>query len=210
MLLPIGQVTKATPNGTLPRLGEAPTGFWLDVVSEISELAQSIFHKHLLSVAIRGSAARNAAIVGVSDLDILAIVDDGFEDNNVDKDVCSTILPELDIDGTVTSRSTLLKANSHSWVRFSLAYSGWTVWGEDIVASLPAPKLAPHCVGHLDEFERWISTFKLNWETAENNEQKREICRWQMKTIIRSLFERAGIYQRYLSLRARFCALFSG
>jgi predicted nucleotidyltransferase len=190
LLQPIGIATRAEPGGLLPRLGQPPSGVWRSVAQELSELALTHFGDNLISVALRGSTARNAAIEGGSDIDIVAIVrDPPVETPDDDIPLKSKLLPDVKIEASMYQLNELLASERLRWMRFALAYSGWTVWGEDVIAKLPDPILGTDCWGHLPGYATWLENYRDKFETAESDDERREICRWLMKSIIRSLFE---------------------
>jgi hypothetical protein len=190
MLRPIGIATPADLDGVLPRLGQQPSGIWLSIATELSNSAHDYFGESLISVALRGSTARNTAIDGGSDIDIIAIVrDPPAQAPEDDIALNSKIRPDIKIEASVYQLKELLVPERHRWMRFSLAYSGWTVWGEDIIGKLPEPKIGPYCVGHLPEYMAWSKDYRGYFSKDVPDDERCDMCRWLMKSIVRSLFE---------------------
>ena len=54
---------------------------------------------------------------------------------------------------------------------------------------LPDPTLKLHCIAHLKVCDRWITDRKPIYKATAQPEQKKAICQWLMKRVVRSLFE---------------------
>ena len=55
-------------------------------------------------------------------------------------------------------------------------------------STLPDPTLKPHCIAHLKACDRWIAAWEPMFKTAAQPEQKKAICQWLMKRMVRSIF----------------------
>ncbi len=207
MLRTIGKANSAAPDGTLARLGKPPTGIWLETALDLAEQFSASLGPELLSVALRGSTARGAAVMNSSDIDIIAILRESTCDHSdQDLEFNSAIQPDLDVEASVLSIDQLLNSPSQEWLRFSLSYSGWTIWGKDFITGLAQPRLGPHCYGHLPRFEKWIASY--NAYSKENDKhENRDVCQWVMKRIVRSLFESVMMKERAYSRDIYPCAL---
>ena len=80
MLRPIGQVTSADAAGVLPRIGAPPLGHWARLASKVSAQLQQQYGSKLFAIALRGSTARGTAVAGVSDLDLLVLLNHSATD----------------------------------------------------------------------------------------------------------------------------------
>ncbi len=72
---------------------------------------------------------------------------------------------------------------------FSLAFSGSVISGPDLISTMPDPTLKPYCVAHLKGCDRWIAAWKPMFKATAQPDQKKAICQWLMKRMVRSLFE---------------------
>ena len=80
MLRPIGQVTSANAAGVLPRIGAPPSGHWARLASKVSAQLQHQYGSKLFAIALRGSTARGTSVTGVSDLDLIVLLNHSATD----------------------------------------------------------------------------------------------------------------------------------
>ena len=80
MLRPIGHVTSADASGVLPRIDAPPSGHWARLASKVSTQLQQQYASKLFAIALRGSTARGTAVAGVSDLDLIVLLNHSATD----------------------------------------------------------------------------------------------------------------------------------
>ena len=80
MLRPIGQVTSADASGVLSRIGAPPSGHWARLASKVSAQLQQQYASKLFAIALRRSTARGTAVAGVSDLDLIVLLNHSATD----------------------------------------------------------------------------------------------------------------------------------
>ena len=186
MLRPIGQVTFADAAGVLLRIGAPPTGHWARLASKVSAQLQQQYWSKLFAIALRGAKARGTAAAGVSDLDLIVLL------NHSATDILSGGLLSGHIVKVDLAQSTypdFMTQPKWAWMRFSLAFSGSVISGPDFISTLPDPTLKPHCIAHLKACDRWIAAWEPMFKATAQPEQKKAICQWLMKRMVRSLFE---------------------
>jgi hypothetical protein len=195
MLRPIGQLVRADANGFLPRVGACPEEPWASAARQLAEDSANLLRQELVAVALRGSVARRTMVLGVSDIDVVLVTQHPIAHPEMRPRITT---PDFAFDISTMTRDDLLQSPRMAWMRFSLAFSGWSVWGEDIVSALPEPRLDHHAIAHLRGVSRW-SMWEPMFDAAPEVERK-PICQWLMKRIVRSLFESVmgnlGIYSR--------------
>ncbi|MGL4238434.1 hypothetical protein [Tabrizicola sp.] len=197
MLRPIGELSRCDPSGRLPRLGVVPGEPWSSYSKSAVDQLVSSLGGNLVGIALRGSVARSRAIVGVSDLDLVVVTTDPVDE------VKPIEFPEAhgpSIDMVLLTQTEFLQGKKAAWLRFHLAYSGWTVWGADIVGALPAPTLGRHAIAHLKGLARWLPDWRRMFLEETTDAGKKEVCAWVMKRSVRSVFESVmlaeGVYSR--------------
>lgn len=182
VLLPIGSIVPAGADGCLPRLGRAPHGAFGRAAHRIAAGLARDLGDDLVAVVLRGSAARGTAVAGASDLDLVVVRHSCAEEPEV--------APErIEVEIVATTLADLLHAPAAAWLRFALAFSGWTIRGRDVVADLPDPTLGPHCIAHLRDVHRWGHRWRAMLDGDRDAAERRLTCRWLMKRIVRSAFE---------------------
>ncbi|MEO0931937.1 MAG: hypothetical protein AAFY14_15030, partial [Pseudomonadota bacterium] len=166
------------------------------VLAELTERLHAHYGDALISVALRGSVARGTDVIGVSDLDLVLFLS-GASDRFA---LQSSLMPGLRIETALVNADTFPIGGSDAWMRFILALSGWHVWGVDIIATLPPPHLGPHAMAHLPRADRWLAGWQVYWADETDAADRKDICQWLMKRIVRSLMEsqmlRLGAYSR--------------
>ena len=70
-----------------------------------------------------------------------------------------------------------------------MAFFGSVISGPDFISTLPDMTLKPHCIAHLKACDRWIAAWEPMFRATAQPEQKKAICQWLMKRMVRSLFE---------------------
>ena len=186
MLRLIGQLTSVDASGVLPRLDTAPSGRWARLATKLSAQLPQQYRSNLLAIALPGSTARGTAVAGVSALDLLVLLNHSATDipsgsllrgHRVKVDLAQSTYPEF------------MTQPKWAWMRFSLAFSGSVISGPDFISTLPDMTLKPHCIAHLKACERWIAAWEPMFKATAQPEQKKAICQWLMKRMVRSLFE---------------------
>ncbi len=162
------------------------------------------------SIVVRGSNARNAAVIGASDLDLVILTQGPIAQYKEPVTVPS--MPDLDVETVEVSVVEFLDPSSAKtrWLRFNLAFCGWTAWGEDVLPRLPPPQLDRRAYAHLPGLRRWIDTWRDMHREAPDDRERRAICSWIMKRCVRSSFEsimlEANVYTRDIYPCARIAA----
>ncbi|WP_299555557.1 nucleotidyltransferase domain-containing protein [uncultured Tateyamaria sp.] len=136
-----------------------------------------------VSIALRGSVARGAAVSETADLDLVVLFDDGAV---LPDTLRSDVLPNMPIEKSYVPRREFLTDDKWRWMRFTLAHNGHTIWGTDHLADLPEPHLGAHCYAHLRNADEWLEHWQVFWD---RDKDYHAICMWLMKRIVRSLFE---------------------
>lgn len=196
-LRPIGTVHPVKPDGTLPRLGIRPSAPWDLYASKVGDTALNAIGDGLVSVALRGSTVRATAVIGVSDLDLVIVTKTPVAR------IPETVIvaaPDLEIETLLITEDALLQDAKAAWLRFNLAFCGYTVWGRDLVSALSDPVLDTAAIGYLRNVSGWHD----KWQTYHKGETtdlgRKQVCMWLMKRCVRSLFESVmleeGVYTR--------------
>jgi Nucleotidyltransferase domain len=152
LLRPIGTLTYADSAGRLPRIGTRPPEPWLTAACQLADQYKAMLGDNLIAVALRGSVARDTMVTGASDIDLVLVTQRVVD---TPARVIAAIMPDLPVDVLIITRADLFQNPRMTWKRFTLAFSGWTVSGEDVVTALPDPILGPHAVAHLHGVSRW-------------------------------------------------------
>ena len=119
------------------------------------------YRSDLFAIALPGSTARGTAVAGVSDLDLIVLLNHSATD-----------IPS----------GGLLRGHR---VKVDLAQSTYP----DFISTLPDMTLKPHCIAHLKACDRCIAAWEPMFKATAQPEQKKAICQWLMKRMVRSLFE---------------------
>lgn len=197
MLRAIGTAHPVLPGGYLARQGVAPAQPWDGYAKQISTELYRSLGANLLSVALRGSTVRATAVIGVSDLDLVVVTKTAVKDVKVPHIIAA---PDLEIETALATEAELLRDPEFAWLRFNLAYCGHTVWGHDFIAELPPPVLDRTALAHVKNVDTWLAQWSEMFAKAPDDKERRAICVWLMKRVIRSLFESVmleeGVYSR--------------
>ncbi|MEM9584917.1 MAG: hypothetical protein AAGA08_17525 [Pseudomonadota bacterium] len=186
MLRAIGQAHRVTASGSLPRLGVAPSPPWDGYTRQITaELCRSL-GPNLLSVALRGSTVRATAVIGVSDLDLVIVTQKAVMDVAVPHIIAA---PDLEVETALATDQQLRSDPAFSWLRHNLTFCGFTVWGHDYLRDLPDPKLDDSAFAHVKAVEKWLKGWIDMMAAAPNDKERKAICTWLMKRVVRTLFE---------------------
>ncbi|MEO0917374.1 MAG: nucleotidyltransferase domain-containing protein [Pseudomonadota bacterium] len=158
---------------------------WFPVLDELTHSLLAHYGEALISIALRGSVARGTDVAGVSDLDLVL-----FLRGRTDPVALRTShMPDLTIEATPINADTFPSGPADEWMRFALALSGRHVWGADVVGELPQPRLGLHAMGHLPRADQWLAKWPVYWAEETSDADRKDICQWLMKRIIRSLME---------------------
>ena len=198
-LRPIGRTYSADENGRLPRIGRAPTPPWDAVCAEAVGQLLSDDTEGVVSVALRGSVSRGTAVRGTSDIDLVVVTDGA---SVIPDDLTLTTHRDIYVEVDAIDRTALVAGHPRAWPRFSLAFGGWTLWGEDIVATLPDPVLDHCAIAHLKGLNGWTKAWPDHYARATSDDDRRAVCVWLAKRCVRSAFEgvmrRERVYSRDL------------
>lgn len=186
ILRAIGELTSADENRELPRIGRAPGAHWPAVFGEQSQLLKSEFGDALISVILRGSVARRTDVAGVSDLDLCVVTNSAAGTGLV---LRSDLVPSLHLDVEYIDAGAFADPIRYRWLKFSLAHSGWTVWGADLISRLPEPKLNKEAIAHLKAVPKWLDQWMVYFDNSVDERGRKKVCAWVMKRMVRSIFE---------------------
>ncbi|MEP1537849.1 MAG: hypothetical protein ABJQ34_00090 [Paracoccaceae bacterium] len=182
-LRPIGRLVQADIHGILPRIGRAPHASWHPILKDIADQFKMANANGLFSMAVRGSVARGASVSEAADLDLVLIFDDTALSI---KDIGCNAIQGVPVEISFIPCADFHTHEDWAWMRFTLAHSGYTVFGHDYLPELLEPQIGPHCVAHLRDADRWLRQWEIYWE---EDKDYHAICEWLMKRIVRSLFE---------------------
>lgn len=183
---PIGKAYPADRDGYLPRVGNAPEPPWSDVAAQIAGDVERTIGDNLCSVALRGSVTRGTAVAGVSDVDVVLITARKLK-TVPRRWVDGLSNPKIDV--VVVTEEALRASERCAWLRFSLAFSGWTIWGQDMISELPDPKLGSEAIAHLHSIGAWQQKWRSLIEQNSDRHYRERVCSWLMKRLVRTAFE---------------------
>ncbi|SDR47432.1 hypothetical protein [Pseudovibrio sp. Tun.PSC04-5.I4] len=186
ILRAIGELTPADENRVLPRIGQVPGANWSEVIEEQTHKLESEFGDALISVILRGSVARQTDVAGVSDLDLCVFTNSA---SRTGIELCSALIPSLDLDVEYIDVGAFANPTRYHWLKFSMAYSGWTIWGADLISQLPEPKLNVEAIAHLKAVPIRLDQWMVHFDNAADDRARKVVCAWLMKRMVRSIFE---------------------
>ena len=196
-LKPIGQLSRADEHGVLPRIGKAPEEPLFSELSQFAEKLELELGKRFHCLAVRGSASRGTFVKGASDIDLIVFAYGP---------ALQTLSPEhwitqtTDIDLEWFEPEDFLQSSRYQWLKLSLSYSGYCFGPQNLLAELPAPTLGSHAIAHLHRVDRWAKAWPAYLAEAKTDGERKRVCSWLMKRIVRSLFEaemlNGNIYSR--------------
>lgn len=181
----LGVLSRASTDGVLPRVGRAPEGVWRELVQQVAGSVAESHPENLVTILLRGSAARGTAMLGVSDLDFVIVTAHEIERKRPLIEVNHDVKVEL---GYVT-HTDLMASPKYDWLRFSLAYCAWDVCEGDYLSKLDEPVLSPIAAGTLLSSKKWLAQFFELSSHETTRLQQIEIRNWIIKRTIRSLAE---------------------
>lgn len=194
---PVGSVLETDGDGYLvnPCAPEQIRPPWDGLVDEARETATTQLGPRLHSLYLRGSVPRGEAIEGLSDLDLVAVVDGGAGETDTtwleafEQDALSRHPFCTGIELLVVGRDEVLRDEGRSAIGFVLATGTLCIEGEDLTPSLPRfrpgdPEAAVHALQLGADIERFLEEGPL-----ESPEERRASCAWICKRIVRAGFE---------------------
>lgn len=182
---------------------------WRAVVDDIIGESKRRLGDKLLSVYVRGSLARGTAVKGVSDIDTFIVV----KGNRWDLDLAWMEEAKLTLDEAYSfhggveiqcvSDMEILDGLVGDSVRFTIKTLSACVYGEDVSMLIPAYKPGPYLAEDLHYFKQSLDEVCTALGNRKlDNSQVKDICRWIMKTFLRSglylVLDREKIYSRDL------------
>jgi hypothetical protein len=106
------------------------------------------------AIALRGPITRNTAMIESSDIDLFVIMHRSVKPLDAyDLPLPQSIKPNV----SQTTFQRLLAHPEWAWWRFSVAFSGWVLFGPDCIKSLPAPRLNKWSIAHLKACDTWLN-----------------------------------------------------
>ncbi|SFT94290.1 Nucleotidyltransferase domain-containing protein [Pseudovibrio denitrificans] len=185
-LKPIGRLSWADEHGVLPHIGRAPEEPLFSELSQFAEKLKLELGERFHCLAVRGSASRGTFVKGASDIDLIVFTRGP---------ALQTLSPEhwitqaIDIDLEWFEPKDFLQSSRFQWLKFSLSYSGYCFGPQNLLAELPAPTLGSHAIAHLHRVDRWAKAWPTHLADAKTDGERKRVCSWLMKRIVRSLFE---------------------
>lgn len=168
---------------------------WRALVDEIVLLCKHHLQSNLLSVYVRGSVARGTAVLWVSDVDAFAVI----KGNRwaVDLSWIGGVQQVLDdqypfqtgVELQCVSDREILEATISEFVRFTIKTLSTCVYGEDVSEFLPKYKFGEFLATDVRDFAKGLNdvTSALTSDGLDKD-STRAICRWIMKSFVRTGF----------------------
>lgn len=194
---PIGSTLGTDAEGYLvnPTSAERIRPPWDALVDEARAAVAARLGPRLRGLYLRGSVPRAEAIEGLSDLDLVAVVDGeaGETDTTwldaVERDALSRHPFCTGIELLVADRAEVLADDGRNPLSFVLATEGLCIEGEDVVPSLPRfrpgePETAVHALQLGADIERFLEEAPRG-----SPDERRASCAWICKRIVRAGFE---------------------
>ncbi|WP_152986637.1 hypothetical protein [Pseudovibrio sp. POLY-S9] len=182
----VGQLSAADKHGILPVIGQAPEEPLLSELASVAEELHTQLGEQFHSLALRGSASRKTFVKGVSDVDLIIFAQSPEVPNLFPS---HWITQTSDIDLEWIKPEDFLLSTKYRWLRFSLSFSGYCFGPQNILNKLPASSLGPHAIAHLHGAHKWAAFWRTHFDDAQTDAERKRVCSWLMKRVIRSLFE---------------------
>lgn len=168
---------------------------WDALVEEAQQAAAQGIGPRLHGLYVRGSVARGEAVEGVSDLDLVAVVegDAGEIDTSwlepFERDALSRHPFCTGVELLVVGRDEVLRDEGRSAFGFALSTGGLCIAGEDLIPRLPRfrpgePETAVHAPRLGADIERFLQE-----APQEAPEERKASCAWICKRLVRAGFE---------------------
>ena len=170
---------------------------WRPLIDEVVEFYRSQFQENLLSVYIRGSVAKGAAVDGISDLDSFCITSRPVDPSPEAVERFRKYVSEryaftngVELTGSSVDRLDQLHSpkKRNIWQELVKTQSV-CVWGEDLSEKI-APFELKDMVAHSYWIEREITALPSKFQGDPTpKDSPEQVCTWIMKRIIRVGFE---------------------
>jgi hypothetical protein len=170
----------------MPRVGECPRGELAEHAQSATDILAKVCGDNLISVMLRGTAARNATISSSSDLDLVVLTNTPLA---AEPEFTLPNAPHIPVDIYATTNSAFLNERHEGWLRFNLCHAGIIIWGEDVLKTLPVPVLNQDAIGHMRDLDAWYSAWPTYFDEEETESDKKDLCAWLMKRLVRGAFE---------------------
>lgn len=218
-LRPLEDLLELNVDGVLPSIANVNlSNPWKYSISYIVKGYQGCFQERLHSVYIRGSVARGTAILGLSDIDTICVVhklltSDQKSLDKLEKDLAARLGFSDGVEVSAYELKSVIENKNYDPVRFVLKILSKCISGHNIAVDIQdykisdVPKL---CLPYLSDN---LEITPILLEVAPSNLERRRVCRWIMKQIIRSGFEinlhLGRVYTRDLyHCASKFCEAF--
>lgn len=168
---------------------------WREAVEEIARAYRCHLQGRLHSAYLRGSVARGTARLGISDIDTFAIVRGSITKPDIRWQKETELQFRLryayaeDIELQLFSTSGLARDPSRTNMFFFVKTMSICICGVDLAPLLPAFRPSPTIAVHLPELEKSIRRAQTILQTTEDPALIARLCRWIMKSLVRSGFE---------------------
>jgi len=167
---------------------------WSDAVEDVKNALLTHVGARVHSIYVRGSVAKGAAVVGVSDLDMFAIVYDDFDDIDMswsDEFNLTQSSKYPFIRGIETGIAPLEKVLGEKPVqalRFLLKTQSVCVWGNDLIPQIEGFSPGIYLTDGIHDFEENVGNIIAGISDINDKDRLDSICMWIMKQVVRTGF----------------------
>jgi uncharacterized protein len=184
---------------------------WDAVLDRLMMLCKTNLGDLLHSMYVRGSVASGTAIPGLSDIDTLAVVntDNASVDLTWRDDYVKSAQSEFPfvtkIELDIYSVERMMHAPAMAPVRFAISTQSVCVYGNSLLPHLPRYRPGAETIFHIPRLACRLEEVRQALQVSVQADRKKEVCRWIMKSLIRSAFELTVIEERRYSRELSLC-----
>lgn len=193
----IGTILRFDSDGYILRPATSPSIAepWKTVVEQSMEIIIKCLKSEIISIYLRGSVARNTAMLYTSDIDLIVIVRKNICEKK--RIALEAALHELssakpfvtDIEVELYSKRSLLTSNIHNSTRFVLQNLSKLIFGQEILSTISRQHRSSVPLMSLPSLPSILSHTSDILRHHLSVDEKRTICRWVMKHLVRSGYE---------------------
>lgn len=168
---------------------------WLHAVEAVRAACLQHFATRLHSLYVRGSVATGRAVPGLSDIDMIAVInadprpDDWSWTSRLGHDLGALYPFHTGIEIALVPLQRISAADGPRASCFLLATQSVCVWGEDLTPALPRFRPGPDSALHAHHIGRDVRRVARLLAGAAAPREVGTWCRWIMKRLVRSGFE---------------------
>jgi len=206
----IGKVLQVDKNGYLIKQASAKliNSYWFKIVKTAVKEYQKGFNTNIQSIYVRGSIAQGTAIKGISDLDIIIILNNSVSED--DKKLLLKIEKSLKkqfpfvkyYNINLTTKEQIKKSKK---LLFFLKIQSVCVYGTDISIKLPKIKPGKNTTIHTPYLELILNERYEEILKNNNKEQIKNSCSALMKVILRVGYELVAKREKAFTRDLYFC-----